>query len=614
GRWRLLFFTGKPPGSYRSRVHFGPIPLEYTQKQLEEHEHHPSCSFSKDSQNDIFQDKNIAERQAKVQITMQEARERIGQLVKPRQDDKHSGTHLLERLMQMVENRKCVRNIALTLVSFCKKVHGWRPWRNSLKEIEGKFGSAVLLTFVFLRFVLLLNAILTVLWIVSIVIPFLISPPKSFSWVHFFDIGFKSFFQEAFLTAGWMAILTRIARRLSVSSKILISGSEVTHPFCTLVFGSWDFGISSPEAASRLRKGLRMHFREMLADISAHEKKLLISSTTSKRYKRYLALGMLWPLQIAASVTIIVFLVSEAEKVNRTFKTEYAQSLLLTLLSMIAPLSIPFLVQLEDWNSATSERVVLLKLFSLRLVNVCTLFYRLYMALAQAAHVKAGNQLLACTSHKGCPDGFACCNTNSGKEWVSCTANQGQVCMPGCMENVVAKQLLRLMLTNTFVSVAWDLVYGVICQRVLKAKRQLSIENLVIDIVYLESLVWVGSSFSPVAPTLGLFCNFMVFSYMKFSLRRFYEPMKKPYSASRTSNLTHGLLLLALILCSLPASATLVQKSSGVCGPIAENSSMYKTLSDYIEIMHYRWSCTQLSSFDHILHMVVPIFASGGKI
>ncbi|MCO5557092.1 hypothetical protein L7F22_010648 [Adiantum nelumboides] len=209
--------------------------------------------------------------------------------------------------------------------------------------------------------------------------------------------------------------------------------------------------------------------------------------------------------------------------------------------------------------------------------------FRLYMALAQAAHVKAGNQLLSCTSHKGCPDGFACCNTNSGKEWVSCTANQGQVCMPGCMENVVAKQLLRLMLTNTFVSVAWDLVYGVICQKVLKAKRQLSIENLVIDIVYLESLVWVGSSFSPVAPTLGLFCNFMMFSYMKFSLRRFYEPMKKPYSASRTSNLTHGLLLLALILCSLPASATLVQKSSGVCGPIAENSSMYKTLSDYIE-------------------------------
>ena len=72
----------------------------------------------------------------------------------------------------------------------------------------------------------------------------------------------------------------------------------------------------------------------------------------------------------------------------------------------------------------------------------------------------------------------------------------------------------------------------------------------------------------------------------QFSLRQFYGPMKNPYSASRTSNLTHGLLLLALILCSLPASVTLVQKSSGVCGPIMKDSSMYQTLSSYIEVLY----------------------------
>lgn len=129
-------------------------------------------------------------------------------------------------------------------------------------------------------------------------------------------------------------------------------------------------------------------------------------------------------MQTAASVAIIVTLVSQAEKVNRTFKTDYAQSLLLTAVSMIAPLSIPFLVQLEDWKPATSEHVVLVKLFSLRLVNVCTLYYRLYMALAQAVHVKSGNEVLSCTSDKGCPDGFACCNTQGEKEWVFCTPDQ----------------------------------------------------------------------------------------------------------------------------------------------------------------------------------------------
>ena len=57
-------------------------------------------------------------------------------------------------------------------------------------------------------------------------------------------------------------------------------------------------------------------------------------------------------------------------------ETDYAQSILLTAVSMISPLSIPFLVKLEDWAPAKSEHIVLVKLFSLRLVNVCTLFAR----------------------------------------------------------------------------------------------------------------------------------------------------------------------------------------------------------------------------------------------
>ena len=128
--------------------------------------------------------------------------------------------------------------------------------------------------------------------------------------------------------------------------------------------------------------------------------------------------------------------------------------------------------------------------------------------------------------------------------------SQGNVCMPGCMENAVAKQLLRLILTGTVVNIACDFFYGLIYKKLfhvsswwrhkfmeiiyiaqfmsidictytssksLQARRQLSIENLVIDIVYIESLVWVGSSFSPVAAFLGLFCNFITFSYMKAS-------------------------------------------------------------------------------------------------
>ena len=81
-----------------------------------------------------------------------------------------------------------------------QKAYNSKPWRSALKEIEGNFGSAVMLTFCFLRFVLLLNAVLTVLWMVVIVIPFFVDPPASFSWSQFFGTGFSNFFQVMILT------------------------------------------------------------------------------------------------------------------------------------------------------------------------------------------------------------------------------------------------------------------------------------------------------------------------------------------------------------------------------------------------------------------------------
>ena len=43
--------------------------------------------------------------------------------------------------------------------------------------------------------------------------------------------------------------------------------------------------------------------------------------------------------------------------------------------------------------------------------------------------------------------------------------SQGNLCMPGCMENAVAKQLLRLILTGTVVNIACDFFYGLVYKK-----------------------------------------------------------------------------------------------------------------------------------------------------
>jgi hypothetical protein len=53
-------------------------------------------------------------------------------------------------------------------------------------------------------------------------------------------------------------------------------------------------------------------------------------------------------------------------------------------------------------------------------------------------------------------------------------------------------------------------------------------------------------------------------------------PPEKTYSASRTSNLTYGLLLVTLLLCSVPATISFLQ-SHQECGP-----HMFSSMQDRI--------------------------------
>lgn len=68
-------------------------------------------------------------------------------------------------------------------------------WAKHLRQIEGHFGSAIMMAFAFLQWALLFNCILAAIWIILIVIPFCIAPPKTFSWHQFYHAGLRGVLQ-----------------------------------------------------------------------------------------------------------------------------------------------------------------------------------------------------------------------------------------------------------------------------------------------------------------------------------------------------------------------------------------------------------------------------------
>ncbi|MCO5560444.1 hypothetical protein L7F22_014059 [Adiantum nelumboides] len=479
----------------------------------------------------------------------------------------------------------------------------WKLWGEQLKEIEGSFGSAVVITFAFLRWVFLLNVCLSILWVGAIVVPFFLHPPSSYQWK-----GIKQYFQVNGLEKTWIllggyfykseqtswyrtdymypcaitvmylislvAILATIARRIMGSGDAALVYTDDTFPYATVVFTAWDFRITLPEAATKLRKGIRMQLREMLADSMLMDQNLKEEDSL-----KYYKMRNQSKLYFYASFVPV--------------ETGYAQAALMTILvSFVGPFLVRMLVKLEDWKPAIAERVVIVKLFFLRALNLSTLLYRLYVMLQSGFLSAQGLIIDTCTGSFKCPrDGFLCCSSPSDGDWSTCLTQSVGYCATKCMENEIGKQILKLIITSTVINCTLDIGMGVIYAFLLNKEQVLSIPDFAIDIVYLQVLVWTGSHFSPLASTTGVICYLLTFYSKKITLKTC-TSTQKLYSASRTSVLTYGVLLVALVLCVVPEAVFVTTPSSGICGPIKVNQSMYNVVVQYIGV-----------SFSHALNV-----------
>jgi len=55
----------------------------------------------------------------------------------------------------------------------------------------------------------------------------------------------------------------------------------------------------------------------------------------------------------------------------------YTDSVLMSLVNNLSPRMVKTLVNMEDWKPATHEKVTIIKLYFLRILNLSTILYRL---------------------------------------------------------------------------------------------------------------------------------------------------------------------------------------------------------------------------------------------
>ncbi|CAG2250879.1 TMC [Mytilus edulis] len=388
-------------------------------------------------------------------------------------------------------------------------------FKSYIKYIESNFGSSIGSLFVFVRWVILLNLFLSLVWLSVVVIPTAVTfnynnISQELEWMNFID-G-EGAIRESWLFYGgypevidgvyhialaylMMILLTYfgslfvILNNLGGSDRPKSSTFSSRFKFSSIIFSSWDHGVTSADASNNLSVGIASVLKDNISEDLAKTK----SKTRNRRetytilFSRILAWGITIILIGGGCATIVWLVLYEKFSDSKDFLSVYLPSIIFSLINIIIPLIVSMLPgYLEHYSSGKKElRITLSRIFILRMANLFALIVTLYK--------------------------------NSTEAVVS-----------------TAMSIAKYKYT--------------------KEKSEFNISAAVLVLIYRQGLVWVGTIACPLMPLLGALSS-LVFFFLNYAIIKYTcKPPIKRWNQSRNTAFIMGFLLTTLVVIIAPVS------------------------------------------------------------
>ncbi|XP_068764632.1 transmembrane channel-like protein 5 isoform X4 [Struthio camelus] len=162
-----------------------------------------------------------------------------------------------------------------------------------------------------------------------------------------------------------------------------------------------------------------------------------------------------------------------------------------------------------------------------------------------------------------------------------------------CWESLVGQDIYRLILID-FIFCLLGSFFGEFVRRIVGTTvcvslgvPEFDIARNVLDLIYAQTLTWIGIFFSPLLPGIQMMMFFIVFYVKKVSLMMNCQPPRKVWRATQMTTVFIFLLFFPSFVGVLSVIAVTVWrlKPSKECGPFRGLSSMYAAISEWIEIL-----------------------------
>ncbi|CAB3362866.1 Hypothetical predicted protein [Cloeon dipterum] len=498
-------------------------------------------------------------------------------------------------------------------------------WQGSLKTIEGNFGIGVVSYFLFVKWLMFLNIIIFALTFFLIVLPSAILEPgqlgqcdpaaedeNNTSIACCADkyqnyTSSNNFFYDLVQGTGWMektllfygyytndiytlnkeyklfydlpfaylvtALLYFLVSLIAIVKSAargfrerIIEGEGQFYQYCNLIFGGWDFCIDKLKGAENKHKAI---YNEIKGCLEAERLETEKQNRSKKEkcqllFSRSMVNTGIIVLLLVSMVTIyLVFTLSrsllrEYQKAEKHFLLffEFMPSLMIVSLNLLLPLLFSFLVTFERYSPIVVVRITLLRTIFLRLSSLGVLGASIY-------------RLVSCDRRNGC---------NCEEE------------VPLCWETYVGQQFYKLAVTNALTGIA--VTFFVNFPRAMLAKhfencrflkfigeQQFELPNHVLDVVYSQTLCWIGSFYSPLLPAFAVIHCFLTFYVKKFACLINSRPPSQVYRTSRSNYMFMAVLLISFVAAAIAVGYSLAEvKPSRACGPFKGDEPVWNTV------------------------------------
>nr|XP_046261552.1 transmembrane channel-like protein 7 isoform X2 [Scatophagus argus] len=508
---------------------------------------------------------------------------------------------------------------------------GLLPWQRTLRAIEGKFGVGVKAYFVFLRYLVYLNLLHCALIWGFILGPTIFygrsnsSEPLRFGGddnVLDFFLGsgyldrspvFFGYYTRGSLNllclntpllylAGILTILflslIMVVRRTIVGYKhTWMLGKRYSMNVSYKIFCGWDFTVQDPDSAVLKHSFIRNDLKLFLEEQSFSMRKA--QRTLRQKVRLYLLRFILnlVVLSLLGGAFILIYFATEKSEAEShhywliSLVLQYLPPITITFVNLFLPHVFRKISSFEDYSFTTQINATLVRSIFLKLASLgIYLFFILNKTVDQ--QVSYERDL--------CLNRLRFSETSGAKYCCEMFLTAPIICVLlfQCRENKFGREMYKLCIFN-FLTTFCDAFllnyprklvqekYPLSLLARLSGKQRFLIPFNILDLVYSQTVSWVGVYFCPLLPLIGTVTLMAIFYIKKFTVLRCCVAEQRMFRASSSSVLFHFMLLLGLLIAGVTLGYNIYQqgisdKNMSSCGPFGNGETVFNVTGECV--------------------------------